>query len=56
VIAAINAGRVPAGLQEELLGQVNALVETISCPAAEVHDGASDDARALSDWLRERAG
>jgi len=55
-IGAINAGRVPAELQEELLGRVNALLAAISCPATEADDGAAEDARALADWLREQSG
>jgi hypothetical protein len=54
-IVAINAGRVPGDLQEELLGQVNALLEAISCNPVEADDGAAEDARALADWLRERS-
>ena len=55
-IDAINARRVPADPQEELLGHVNALLEAISCTPAEADDGAADDARTLADWLRERSG
>jgi hypothetical protein len=55
-IAAINAGQVPAELQEELLGSVNALAEAISCTPPEAHDGAAHDARELTDWLEEWAG
>jgi hypothetical protein len=54
-ITAINAGEVPADLQEELLGAVNALVEGISCTPPDADDGAAEDARALADWLRENA-
>ncbi|HUQ21510.1 MAG TPA: hypothetical protein VM049_00690 [Gaiellaceae bacterium] len=54
-IAAINAGRVPTGLQEELLGRVNALVDAISCTRAQADEGAPEEARALADWLRERS-
>jgi hypothetical protein len=55
-IAAINAGQVPAELQEELLGSVNALAEAISCTPPAADDSAEDDARELTDWLEERAG
>lgn len=55
-IAAINSGRVPADLQEELLGSVNALLEAISCTPPAADDGAAEDARALADWLRETSG
>ena len=51
-IAAINAGRVPTELQEELLGSVNALLEAISCVPPRADDGAAEDARQLADWLR----
>jgi hypothetical protein len=47
---------VPAELQEELLGSVNALVEAISCTPPGADDGATEAARALADWLRERSG
>ena len=46
VIRAVNAGRVPADLQEELLSRVNEAVELLT-PAA---------ARSLAGWLRERGG
>jgi hypothetical protein len=55
-IAAVNAGRVPADLQEELLGSVNALVDGISCTPARADDGAAADARDLADWVRDRSG
>ncbi len=54
-IAAINEGAVPAELQEELLGSVNALVEAVSCTPPEADDGATADARGLADWLEERS-
>jgi hypothetical protein len=54
-IAAINVGAVPAELQEELLGSVNALVERISCRPPDADDGAAATARELADWLRERS-
>jgi hypothetical protein len=54
-IAAINEGAVPAGLQEELLGSVNALADSISCAPPDADDGATEDARELADWLRERS-
>jgi hypothetical protein len=47
---------VPAELQEELLGSVNALVEAISCTPPGADDGATGAARVLADWLRERSG
>jgi hypothetical protein len=53
-IRAINSERVPADLQEELLGRVNALLDAISCPAAAGDAGAAE-ARALADWVRERS-
>jgi hypothetical protein len=46
---------VPAELQEQLLGLVNALVEGISCTPPDADDGAAEDARKLADWLRERS-
>jgi hypothetical protein len=52
-IAAINTGRVPPDLQEELLGSAGALLEAISCTPPDADDGAAEDARALADWLRE---
>jgi len=52
-IAALNEGAVPAGLQEHLLGAVNALAEAISCTPAGAGDGTAADARELADWLRE---
>ncbi len=54
-IRAINDGRVPERLQEELLGSVNALVEGISCTPPGAADGAEKDARALAEWLRVEA-
>ena len=46
-IAAVNEQRIPAPLQEELLGSVNALVESIECvvppPAAEDDEDDEDD-------------
>ncbi len=53
-IGAINAGRVPGDLQEELLGHVNALLDAISCTPPEA-GGAAEEARALGEWLRERS-
>ena len=55
-IEAINAGQVPAELQEELLGSANALFEAIGCTPPEADDRAEADARALADWLRENSG
>ena len=54
-IEAINEGQVPADLQEELLGSVNALVEAISCTPPAADDRAAADARELADWLREQS-
>ncbi len=54
-IAAINAGRVPGPLQEELLGSAGALAGSIDCGAA-VQPAAVDEARSLAAWLRERSG
>ena len=54
-IAAINEGAVPAELQEELLGSVNALAEAVSCMPPNADDDAADDARELADWLEERS-
>ncbi|HWL33300.1 MAG TPA: hypothetical protein VNP89_06815 [Gaiellaceae bacterium] len=45
----------PADLQEELLGSVNALVEGISCTPPDADDGAAEAARELADWLREQS-
>jgi hypothetical protein len=56
VIEAVNSGRVPGDLQEELLGHVNALVEVTSCPPIPGGENAPEEARALADWLREKAG
>jgi len=55
-IGAINSGRVPAELQEELLGSANALLASISCTPPEAEEGAADDARTLAEWLRENSG
>ena len=55
-IAAINTGSVPAELQEELLGSVNALLESISCTPPRAEDGAANEARDLADWLEDRSG
>jgi hypothetical protein len=52
----VNDGSVPAGLQEELLGSANALLEAVSCVPPRAGDGAAEDARELADWLRERSG
>lgn len=54
-ITAINSGQVPADLQEELLGSVNALLEGISCTPPAADEGAAEDARALGEWLRENS-
>ena len=54
-IAAVNAGRVPAELQEELLGSVNVLLDGISCTPPGSDDGWSQSARDLGDWLRSRS-
>ena len=45
----------PADLQEELLGSVNALVEGISCTPPDADDGSAEAARELADWLREQS-
>jgi hypothetical protein len=55
-IRAINSGRVPAELQEELLGSANTLLAGISCTRPEAADGTAEDAQALADWLRESSG
>ena len=55
-IAAVNDGRVPAELQEELLGSVNALLDGVSCDPPSADEGWADAARDLSDWLRDRSG
>ncbi len=52
-IEAINEGAVPAELQEELLGSVNALVEGVSCTPPDADEGAAAAARELADSLRE---
>ena len=54
-ITAINEGQVPVDLQEELLGSVNALVESISCLPPAADDRAAQDARELAAWLREHS-
>ena len=54
-IAAINAGDVPADLQEELLSSVNALLESVSCTPPRANEGAAEEAQALSDWLQENS-
>lgn len=55
-IDAINARRIPPPLQEELLGRVNLLVASIPCGGMDRReDDPSDLARALADWLRDRA-
>ena len=46
----------PAELQEELLGSVNALSEGVSCAPPGADDGVAADARELADWLRDRSG
>jgi hypothetical protein len=52
-IEAVNEGLVPAELQEELLGRINALREAVSCEPPRAAEGAVTDARALADWLQE---
>ena len=54
-IAAVNARRVPAELQEELLSRVTALVESIQCPSG-TREQIADEAHELSAWLRENSG
>ena len=56
LVAAINDGAVPAELQEELLGSVNALAESVSCTPAEASEQAPGDARELADRLNELSG
>lgn len=59
VIAAVNAGRLPGVIQEELVGSVSALVDSIECSPHD--DGVAGDeepaesARNLAAWLREQA-
>ena len=53
-IAAINMGAVPADLQEELLGSVNELVESIPCPSTD--DSHAGHARELVERLLELSG
>ena len=55
-IVAINDGRVPGELQEELLGGANALLDSISCTPPRIDPAAADEARDLAEWLRERSG
>ncbi len=55
-VAAINENAVPAELQEELLGSVNALAEAISCAPPEALAGTADDARELAERLQEPLG
>ena len=52
-IEAINAGRVPAALQEELQGSVNELAETIRCGATGASTAAAERARELRQLVRE---
>ena len=54
-IAAVNEGEVPAELQEELLGNVNALLDGVSCTPPSSDDGWAASARELSDWIRDRS-
>jgi len=56
VIEAVNSGRVPGDLQEELLGHVNALLDVTSCPPIPGNDDPAEDARNLSEWLRANSG
>jgi len=56
VVAAINAGRVPHALLEQLTSLVNALPAQIRCPATkqatvQVGPNAEADAHSLSAWL-----
>ncbi|MBA2474724.1 MAG: hypothetical protein H0V40_02020 [Actinobacteria bacterium] len=60
-IAAINEGRVPGALQEDLLSSVNLIAESARCrPGAKAPPAGGGDAereaRALAGWLRARAG
>ena len=58
-IAAVNAGRVPAAYQEELGAAVSSLLGSIECPASatepDAASGPAEEARKLSDWLRENS-
>lgn len=53
-IGAINAGRVPDELQEELLGRANELAARIRCPGPS-EPGAAPVARRLAGWARDRS-
>jgi hypothetical protein len=54
-IDAVNDGRVPGELQEELLGSVNALLDGVSCEPPSADDGWAASARDVSGWLRDRS-
>jgi hypothetical protein len=54
-IGAINSGRVPGELHEELLASVNALAESVTCTPPAARDGTREEAQDLADWLRERS-
>ena len=51
MIAAVNAGRVAAELQEELLGTISELVETIPCGSSVDRAARAREARTLSERL-----
>jgi hypothetical protein len=54
-IGAVNTGRVPGRYQEEVLGDVAALAETIPCPPAGDAAQSAAAARSLSRKLRAAA-
>jgi hypothetical protein len=53
LVEAINARRVPDGLQEELLGRANELAARVRCPGPSEPE-ATPVARDLADWVRGR--
>jgi hypothetical protein len=57
-VAEVNAGRVPAALQEELVSGANA-VAGAECPRKPAQDSERDaaaEARRLAAWLRRYSG
>jgi hypothetical protein len=52
-VAAINSGRVPPALQEELLARANELAARIRCPGPSER-AAVPVARRLAEWARDR--
>ena len=54
IIAAVNAGRIPAALQEETLAGVTEVVESIPCGSGTAPP--PDAAERLAERLRSRAG